>query len=250
MPAVRSAFAREIGWGIEYHASIASTQSRARALADAGESGIVVVADLQTAGQGTKGRVWHAPAGTSLLASWVFRPVPADPALFSQLAGLAVARACASLGRPGGHLKWPNDVQFEGRKVAGTLAQASTGPDGGVLVLGIGINVHQRAEDFPGELRATAISVALAGRSVDRLALLARVSAQLDRVAGDPGERARALAEVRQRSTLLGRLVEVAIASRDPFRGTASRIDDDGALVVETASGEERILAGEVTLVS
>ncbi len=209
-----------------------------------------MVADVQTAGQGTKGRPWLAPAGTSLLASWIFRPVPVDPALVSQLAAVAVARACAALGGADAHLKWPNDVQIEGRKVAGTLAHASTGPDGGALVIGIGINVHQRAEDFDLELSATATSLALAGRPVDRLALLARLSAQLDRIAGGGVEHALALAEVRERSTLLGRSVEVAIAGRPAFRGRASRIDDDGALVIETARGEERILAGEVALVT
>ena len=79
IPAVRRALSLEIGRDIEYHQAIASTQDRARALAAAGSGAWVVVADHQTAGQGTRGRSWEAPAGTSLLASWVFRPAPAEP---------------------------------------------------------------------------------------------------------------------------------------------------------------------------
>ncbi len=69
IPAVRSALSLEIGSDIEFHAALASTQERARALAAAGAGPTVVVADLQTAGQGTRGRTWQAAAGTSLLAS-------------------------------------------------------------------------------------------------------------------------------------------------------------------------------------
>ena len=97
IPAVRSALSLEIGRDIEYHQALASTQDRARELATAGSGPAVVVADHQTAGQGTRGRSWEAPAGTSLLASWLFRPAPAEPGLFALLAGVAVARALARL---------------------------------------------------------------------------------------------------------------------------------------------------------
>ena len=67
IPAVRSALSLEIGRDIEYHAAIATTQERARALAAAGSGSTVVVADHQTAGQGTRGRSWEDPVGMSLL---------------------------------------------------------------------------------------------------------------------------------------------------------------------------------------
>ena len=91
IPAVRSALSLEIGRDIEYHAALASTQDRARELAAAGAAPSVVVADLQTAGQGTRGRSWHAPAGTSLLASWLFRPAPASNAAWRTLSRLVAA---------------------------------------------------------------------------------------------------------------------------------------------------------------
>ncbi|MEP6693536.1 MAG: biotin--[acetyl-CoA-carboxylase] ligase [Chloroflexota bacterium] len=242
-----SAFARELGRGIEYHDVLPSTQSRARELATQGASGVVVVANEQSAGQGTRGRVWVAPKGTSLLASWIVRPAPVAPALFAALAGVAIARSLDGLVGADARLEWPNDVHLEGRKVAGALAHATSDGDGGVLVLGIGINVHQGRDDFPAELRERAISLAAAGYPLDRLALLARLTGELDRLE-EPAARAAALDEWRRRSTFLGKTVEVRTGERAPLRGVATAIDDDGALLVRTSSGTERVVAGEVAL--
>jgi BirA family biotin operon repressor/biotin-[acetyl-CoA-carboxylase] ligase len=241
IPAVRSALSLELGRDIEYHHTLASTQDRARELAAAGAGPSVVVADVQTAGQGTRGRSWQAPAGTSLLASWLFRPAPAEPGLFALLAGVAVARALGRLGMPEASLKWPNDVEAGHKKVAGALAHATTDGEGGSLVLGIGVNVHQTKEDFPAELRASATSLALAGHLVDRLSLFAALTRELDRVAA-PAERTAALAEWRRRSTLLGREVEVTREGRPVLRGVARDIAEDGALLV----GSERVIGGDV----
>lgn len=246
-PAVRSAIGRELERDIEYHAAIDSTQARARALAAAGAARGIVVADEQRAGQGTHGRVWLAPAGTSLLASWIVRPAPFAPALFAALAGVAVARALDDLGCEGARLKWPNDVELEGKKVAGALAHGTSNGGGAVLVLGIGVNVHQRARDLAPQIRDLATSLAIARRPVDRLALLARVTRELDRLER-PEAGASAMDEWRSRSTLLGRGVNVAIEGRAPFAGTATAIDDEGALLVHTATGVERVVAGEVRL--
>lgn len=245
IPAVRSALSLELGREIEYHQTLASTQDRARALAAAGSAPCVVVADHQTAGQGTRGRSWLAPAGTSLLGSWLFRPAPAEPGLFALLAGVAVARALEHLGVRDASLKWPNDVEAGHRKVAGALAHATTDGEGGSLVLGIGVNVHQRSDDFPPELRASATSLALIGHAVDRLSLLVDLTRELDRVAA-PAERQDALEEWRGRSTLLGREVEVIREGRPPVRGIARDIAEDGALLV----GAERVVVGDVRTLS
>ena len=234
----------EMGRAIEHHVRIASTQERARSLADAGPE-VLVVADEQTAGHGRQGRPWLAPAGTALLASWVFRPLPADPSLFALLAGVAVARALGRLGVSDARVKWPNDVQLVGKKVAGVLADAVTSADGGALVLGIGINVHQAAVQL-GDLAATATSLAIEGHALDRLALLARVDAELRRITGDVDARRAFLDEWRTRSATLGHEVEVRSSDGAAVRGLARAVADDGALVLSTASGERRILAGEV----
>lgn len=233
----------ELGRRIEFHATIGSTQARARELAAQGAGPALVVADHQAAGHGRQGRAWIAPPGTSLLASWVLRPLPADPALFALLSGVAVARALAALGTWDARLKWPNDVQLSGRKVSGALADAA----GDALVLGIGINVHQ--SDL-GELAQVATSLALEGAGADRLALLVRVDRELRRIAAAPDERRAALAEWRERASMLGREVEVRAAGGAPVRGIARDLADDGALVLRTASGDQRIFGGEVSLLT
>ncbi len=245
-PAVRSAIAFELEREVEYHEVIDSTQRRARELAAAGARRGIVVADEQRAGVGTHGRTWLAPRGTSLLASWILRPAPFAPALFAALAGVAIARALASLGREGARLKWPNDVELDGRKVAGAIAHGTSDGGGGVLVLGIGVNVHQRAADLPAEIAAIATSLAMTGEPVDRLALLARVTRELDRLEL-PAEREPAMEEWRSRSTLLGRGVRVDLEGAS-FFGTATAIDDEGALLVHTATGIERVVTGDVRL--
>lgn len=245
-PAVRSAFGRELGRDIEYHDTIDSTQTRARTLTDQGATRGIVVADEQRAGQGTHGRAWLAAKGSSLLASWILRPAPSSPALVAALSGVAIARALDTLGCEGARLKWPNDVELDGTKVAGSLAHGTSDGGGGVLVLGIGVNVHQRAADLPSELRDIATSLAIARRAVDRLALLARITHELDRLE-DRTERAAAMAEWRSRSTLLGRGVTVTIDGRS-FAGTATAIDDEGALLVHTATGIERVVTADVRL--
>jgi BirA family biotin operon repressor/biotin-[acetyl-CoA-carboxylase] ligase len=245
IPAVRSALSLEIGRDIEFHPTLASTQDRARALAASGSGPVVIVADHQSAGQGTRGRSWEARPGTSLLASWLFRPAPADPGLFALLAGVAVARALERLGMSDASLKWPNDVEAGHKKVAGALAHATTDGEGGSLVLGIGVNVHQRLDDFAPELRTTATSLALAGHTADRLSLFVALTRELERVAG-PAERQAALDDWRKRSTLLGREVEVTREGRPAVRGIARDIAEDGALLVAS----ERVVVGDVRVLA
>jgi BirA family biotin operon repressor/biotin-[acetyl-CoA-carboxylase] ligase len=244
IPAVRSAVSLELGRAIEYHASIASTQQRARALAAQGAAPLIVVADVQTAGLGTKGRSWDAPRGAALLASWLYRPAPAAPGLYAVLAGVAVARALDQMGVRDARLKWPNDVVLGQKKVAGVLAHGTTGAEGGSLVVGIGINVHQTTSDLAGALASTATSLAIVGADIDRLVLLVALTRELDRVT-PPASRDDALAEWRRRATLLGREVEVVRDGSTALRGIARDIADDGALVVDS----ERVVAGEVHVI-
>lgn len=244
VPAIRSALRGVIGREIEYHPTTRSTQDRARELAAAGAAPTVVVAEVQTAGHGRGDRRWDAAAGHALLASWLLRPAPSEPALFSLLAGVAVCRALDDLGAVGAGVKWPNDVWYGGRKLAGVLAHAAAD----ALVVGIGVNVSQTQADLPPEVADRATSLSIAGYAVDRLALLVRLTRELERVA-DPAARAAALDAWRARAVMLGREVEVHEAGQPPVRGRAVALADDGALVVGTAYGQQRILAGEVSLV-
>ncbi|HEX5579088.1 MAG TPA: biotin--[acetyl-CoA-carboxylase] ligase, partial [Candidatus Limnocylindria bacterium] len=178
---------RRIGRTIEFHAEIGSTNDRAReALAAGIGDGLVVVADLQTAGRGRRGRTWTSPTGVNLMLSAGLRPrlAPADAGLLGIVAALAVRDACAALA-PGADLRvrWPNDVvTADGRKVAGLLVETAL-EDGRLseAIIGSGINVNWPRAAMPDEVRERATSLLdLLGRPVDRVALLSAVLDRLD----------------------------------------------------------------------
>ncbi|MBK8014521.1 MAG: biotin--[acetyl-CoA-carboxylase] ligase [Deltaproteobacteria bacterium] len=155
-----------IGRSVEHHATIDSTNDRARALARSGAPhGLAVVADAQTAGRGQHGRAWHSPPGSGLYASFIVRPntAPRDAPVLPLLTGVAVREAVASLTRAALGLKWPNDIlvatpPYRGRKLAGILVEASaTETRMDYAILGIGINI--RALGRPPELAAYAIAL-------------------------------------------------------------------------------------------
>jgi BirA family transcriptional regulator, biotin operon repressor / biotin---[acetyl-CoA-carboxylase] ligase len=208
----------------------ASTQDRARALAEAGAPhGTTVTAGRQSAGRGRQGRSWSAPAGRALLVSVVLRGEVTP--LLPLAAGVAVARAT------GGRVKWPNDVLLDGRKLAGVLAEAR--PQQGWAVLGIGVNVAVRPDDLPPEVRDRAATLGRPPEAVE--AVLADVLRELTAaLALPPGD---LLAALRGLDALAGR--EIAWSGG---RGVAGGIDAEGRLLVRTAAGEQALTAGEVHL--
>lgn len=156
-----------LGVPVERHASLGSTNDEAlrRAMEGAPE-GVVVLADVQTAGRGRQGRAWNDVPGASLAFSVLLKPslsLPRLPLLALAMACSVAEAAEAVTGRKHS-VKWPNDVLFEGRKVCGILAESRSGSDGRpVLVIGTGVNVNHRLEDFPQEFRQRATSIREAG---------------------------------------------------------------------------------------
>ncbi|HEY2636240.1 MAG TPA: biotin--[acetyl-CoA-carboxylase] ligase [Solirubrobacteraceae bacterium] len=209
-----------------------STNERARALAAIGAPhGALVTAGEQTAGRGRQGRRWTAPAGRALLLSLVLRVD--EPALVPLAAGVAVAEVVGARAR----IKWPNDVLVDGRKVAGILVEGR--PQEGWAVLGIGLNVAVRPDDFPPELRATAGTLARDPADVEPTldALLASLERWLE------ADQAAVIAAWRARDALEGQPVAWSDGA-----GKAVGIDDAGRLLVGTSSGTVALDAGEVHL--
>jgi BirA family biotin operon repressor/biotin-[acetyl-CoA-carboxylase] ligase len=163
-----------------FHA-VDSTQTVCRRLGDGhAPEGTVVLADAQRAGRGQRGRTWIAPPGTGLLVSCLLRP-PLPPARWPELTLLAagaVVEAVAALTPLRPSVRPPNDVYVEGRKLAGILAESVVGA-APLVVLGIGVNVSQRPDDWPPDLRGRAVSLAELGASVRRPALLAELLGRL-----------------------------------------------------------------------
>jgi BirA family transcriptional regulator, biotin operon repressor / biotin---[acetyl-CoA-carboxylase] ligase len=214
-----------------------STNSHARELAAGGApSGLVVTAEEQTAGRGRQGRTWVAPAGKALLYSALLRPLDERHLLLPLAVPLAVCEAAERLGGGPCRVKWPNDVLSEDRKCAGVLIEAR--PRDGWAVIGVGLNLSIEPDEFPPELRGTAISIGGADPAAALAALNERLGAWAE------AEPAAVLHGFRERDALRGR--EVAWEGGE---GTAEGVDDRGNLLVRRADREvESLGAGEVHL--
>jgi len=236
-------------WGVphvEVYDELPSTNDHLRVLAEAGAAHFtVVIADSQTAGKGRCGKRWESPSGMGLWMSFLVRSdseVP--PALVPVLVGLAATRAlerlCPSL-RPG--IKWPNDIEVEGRKLGGILCERA-GP--GAVVVGVGLNLRQGIEDFDPGLKERAASMEMAGcRGVSRSKLAGELLSAARSLVDPPpallDERLRQ--EVRDRDSLIGRAVRAEVG----IEGRAMGIAADGALLVEVEGRVQEVRAGGVS---
>ena len=237
---------------IRHFSSIGSTNEQALAMAAAGApGGTVVVADQQTAGRGRRGREWYSPEG-GLYLSYVVRDLASipRPGLLTLAAGVAAAHAITSVTGLDAQLKWPNDVITPAppRKLAGILAEGSSlGSRLEFVVIGIGINVMLAS--VPAPLRGIAASLeGELGRAVDRQALqdalIAELDAGIDRLRA--GRQDEMLAEWSSRAPLaVGGAVSWR-AGDEERQGITAGVDEEGALLVRTSQGVERLVAGEV----
>ena len=229
-------------------ASTASTNDDARRAAEQDVSaGHVIVADAQTQGRGARARSWSSPAGLDLYLSIVDRlPVQlAELPPLTLAVGLGVASAVDALlggcAAPS-QVKWPNDVLISGRKCAGILLETQSGLD--AVVIGIGLNVNRR--EFSEELRELATSLAVArggAEPFDRNQVLATLLGAVERsVDRFVAEGAAAIA-----SALTARLAWVGQPARcGDLQGIVRGVDAQGALLIETARGIERAIAGRL----
>jgi BirA family biotin operon repressor/biotin-[acetyl-CoA-carboxylase] ligase len=158
---------------------VEATPSTQRLLADDDPEGAVAATDHQTAGRGRLGRVWEDAPGRAILVSVLLRPPPPMPLWpeLSLVAGESVARALRAETGVDASLRHPNDVVVAGRKLVGVLPEASTGR----VVLGIGVNVNQEADELPAETVKPPTSLRLElGRTVERAPLLAAILLELE----------------------------------------------------------------------
>jgi BirA family biotin operon repressor/biotin-[acetyl-CoA-carboxylase] ligase len=201
-------------------------------------AGTVVLADEQVAGRGRQGRVWHSPRGGGIWLGYLVRPVRAtESGVLSLRVGLAIADALASLDVTA-RLKWPNDVVVEDRKLAGVLCEARWAADKlNWIAVGVGINVRG---PVPEELSSQAIALSEVDPSITRLHVLEALVPRLHELGTEP-----ALSETEREAFqrvdwLAGRRL------REPVKGVASGVDSQGALLVETGRGVQRVMGGGI----
>ena len=219
------------------------------ALERGGSDGLAIVADAQLRGRGRAGRAWHTTPGQGLALSLALRRAPGVPVGLLPLAsGLALARALDGLGA-GSLLKWPNDLLIGSRKVAGILAEAR-GAEG--LVVGFGVNVTQREEDFPPELahsdRPAPTSLAMEGVVARREHVTAALFNELEPLWTELGERGGdpLLRAWTERASFWGE--PVAVRREEGARtGIARGLDPSGGLILELPDGRRvTVVAGDV----
>lgn len=241
-------------WGVpllEVHGRLGSTNDRARGIAHAGAPSFsVVIADEQTRGRGREGRRWLSPPGSGLWMTVVLTRRPSGHSIVPLLVGIAAARAieevCPDLRA---EIEWPNDLVVAGRKVGGILCESwDDGAGGRGMAIGTGINIWQRAADFPPELRGRAGSLrAMSATSVFAPALAGALLARLrDLLIPEAARLEGALhRELTRRDALRGRDVVLGNGKT----GTARGISSAGALLFEEPGGARReIRSGSVRL--
>ena len=241
----------DVGRLIHYYDEIPSTNALAFELAtEGGFHGEVVITESQTSGKGRRGRVWESPPGLNLYFSLILRPElpPQRAPELTLVAAVALAETLREAGIPA-EIKWPNDIQVDGKKVAGILTELSADTESvHFVVLGVGVNLNALPSDFPPEVARVATSLLEArGRRVPRAlftaALWTRLEHWLDRHAAEGFAPVRSA--WRELSCTLGAEVLVKTERRE-IRGVADDIDESGALLVRTDAGVERVVAGDV----
>lgn len=228
-----------------------NTEAARQALRGAPE-GTCIVAREQTEGRGRQQREWVSPAGAGLYCSIVLRPTHLDLKawpLITLMAALAVADALLEACALPTDIKWPNDILVRGRKLCGILAETVETFIGRACILGIGINLDDRA--FPPDLQKTATSVTAQKRfTPDAEHVLSTLMHHLGRyyhkLQSEHGAE-RTLREWCARSSYAdGRRVRVYL-EEESFVGITRGLERDGALRVETDTGEiKTVRAGDV----
>lgn len=237
---------------IVYKNSVDSTNELAKKLAsDGAADGTIIVAEEQTGGKGRLQRNFFSPKEKGIWFSVILRPqcTPKDAPKFTLMAAVAVVKMLERFNLQA-KIKWPNDILYDGRKLVGILTEMSAEIDHvNYIVVGTGINVNLRREEFPADIREIAASLSeMAGENLSRVEIFRALLEEIDKlyINYDFDEIFKLW---RQYNITLGKKVTVLSAeSGDIFTGQAVDIDAEGALIVDTADGRKIVYAGDVSI--
>jgi len=245
-----------IGHELHYFEKTGSTNEDAFQLGAAGApEGTVVIAESQSTGRGRLQRVWHSPPHANIYTSILLRPSfeAARAPQISIAAGVAVAETLNAYCGGRAELKWPNDVLIGGKKICGILAQMKIlDKKIDFVVVGIGINVNLRYEQFPDDIQKIATSLAVeAGCEISRPEVIIRLYENLTKwykqllICGfEPVRRAWL-----GMTPMIGKPVQVMF-HQEVISGTASGLHEDGSLVLQTDSKQTLyVSAGDASII-
>lgn len=240
------------GKNIIYKEEVDSTNIEIKRQAEAGApEGTLAVAEFQQQGKGRRGKAWSSPKGSGIWMSFLLRPKlkPEKAAALTLVAALAVSRAVEGLTGLPAQIKWPNDLVIGGKKICGILTEMSSEMDFiHYVVVGIGINAN--IKEFPKELPYATSLFLEGGRQYNRAELAAFILKEFEGCYQEflsKGSLQTLLSDYNSR--LVNRDNEVrVIKDKESLRGTARGVNEKGELLVETESGIEPVLAGEVSV--
>lgn len=235
--------------------SVDSTNTYLRKLAVSGcDEGTVVIADTQTAGRGRMGKGFYSQSGAGVYLSVLLKPecTPEQAGTLTPHVAVAVRCAIERVCGVKADIKWVNDLLINDRKICGVLCESVIGPDGmpDFVICGVGVNVSNRAEDFPAELQGIAGSIfTQTGKMPERGALIAALIEEIMRMyALWTKDKTAYLKQYRESCITTGRYVRIKTASgeHDAF---AKEISEDFGLTVTTNGGTVTLRSGEVTII-
>jgi len=245
-----------LGQQAYYFDSIDSTQNQAMKMAnDLKNNGAIIIAEKQTGGKGRSGRKWISPKG-GIWLSVILHPKfdISITTLFPIASSLALSYAIEKICKINPELKWPNDLTIKGKKVAGMLVDASLESNRiENLVLGVGINFKIDVKKIEKILKKTPnyYGVASLNKDGDAIALVQCFLLELEKMYEllNTKQTTKIIAEWTKRSSTIGKEVEIDTVN-GKIKGKASKIDEDGGLLVKDKGKITKIIAGDIVHLS
>lgn len=247
-----------VGKSIVFLDEVSSTNDEAKKLAMKGEpDGSVIFALNQTHGKGRLGRVWNSEAGKGIYMSIILRPERALKPEYASSITLVMGLACAKAFETAGDfgkvcIKWPNDILINSKKVCGILAESYIEEKTvKYIAVGIGVNVNNDLAGFPDEVLEKATSLSLeSGKEADDANVASAMLKEIDiqYKAFMNGELRSIISEYKDKCINLHSRVRANV-NGTIIEGVASDITNEGNLVINTDSGEKRMIySGEATV--
>ena len=244
----------KIGQRAYYFDSIDSTQNQALKMAtEPTNDGALIVASKQTGGKGRSGRKWISPKG-GIWISIILQPKfdISITTLFPIASALAVSKALEKTMSISPELKWPNDLTLNGKKIAGMLVDVSLESNQiENMVLGVGINFDIEAKKVEKLLKDTPNFYGVASlngrKKIKPVELVQAFLAELEKIYESLNSKhtKKIISEWTKRSSTIGKKIEMNTID-ETIKGRAVKIDEDGALIVDTGDKLQRVIAGDI----
>jgi len=215
-------------------------------------SPLIIIANEQTAGRGQGDHKWFSPRNTGIYISFLFKlSTGSDIGLLPMCTGNSIVESLNKKTNIKCSLKWPNDIEFKGKKLGGILTENSFLKENVISIIGIGLNVNNKINEFPQELSEKATSLSLiCGKDFKTEPIIMEIATQLtDRISKIKNGKGREIAE-EYKSFLKhkeGDLISFHHSGKS-IRGYFAGINSSGGIILETGTGETKIFySGEIS---